>query len=161
MVSEGRYHHRPRINDPLYCCRSIADDRFKDLHTVWAHLASTSRASTTENSRRSAMRLFAWFCFTHSLLIATPHSTHTHSLPRSGPGVPVYYLFYLYKAAYMLGTIKQYLSTTRTFCRERKQPDPMIDPTTELTAIEPLVIMRAIKRSCAAKIASVTPSPIQ
>lgn len=82
------------------------DARFQDLHNVWDHLASTSRAATTENTRRSAMRLFAWFCFSHSLLIATPNSTYTHSLPRSDPCILAYYLCYLYKAAYMLGTIK-------------------------------------------------------
>lgn len=92
------------------------------------------------------MRTFAWFCHTHFLLIPTPHSTHTHTLPRSGPGVLACYLCYLCKADYMLGAIKQYLSIARACYRERRQPDPMIDIETGHTAVEPLTIMRSIKR---------------
>lgn len=46
----------------------------------------------------------------------------------------------------MLGTIKAYPSTVRTFYADRKLPDPYIGQATGFTAIEPLTIMKATKR---------------
>ena len=104
------------------------------------------RAPNTDESRRSALRAYTWFCYQHRLLVLTPYHSHTHRLPDSEPIVLAYFLCYLYIANYSLGTIKQYRGAVRTFYVERKLPGPTIDPTTYLSAVEPLTAMRAIKR---------------
>lgn len=125
---------------------SHPDTKFPDLRSTWAFLSTNSRAETTQQSRRAAIHLYVYFCFRYSLLVKVNNPPFTHRLPPPDPGVLAYYLCYLYKNNYMLGTIKAYLSTVRTYYADQRLPDPYLDPTTGYSAIEPLTILRAIKR---------------
>lgn len=122
------------------------DPKFEDLHTTWAYLTTNVRSDATQQSRRSAINLYAYFCYRYALLAKPVPSPFTHQLPPPDQTVLAYYLCYLCKNDYMLGTIKKYPSAVRTFYADCKLHDPYIDPTTGYTTIEPFTILKAIKR---------------
>ena len=119
---------------------------FSDLLDTWDYLVSNTRSETTQQWRQSAIHLYAFFCYRYSLLIPVVHSNHTHELPKPDPVILAYYLCYLHHNDYILGTIRKYLSAVRAFYTDRKLDDPHLDSATGRTAVEPLTVLRGIKR---------------